>query len=55
MRIASNGEIKINSSIGKENIEYINEITSIKELPSYVMTDKFIEYLDRRNRELSAL
>lgn len=55
LRIASNGEIKINSSIGKENIEYINEITSIKELPSYVMTDKFIEYLDRRNRELSAL
>lgn len=55
LRIASNGEIKVNSSIGKENIEYINKITSIKELPSYVMTDKFIEYLDRRNRELSAL
>lgn len=55
LRISNSGKIKYDSKIGLKNIDFINSITTAKELPAYILTDKFKSYLEKRNSELQVI
>lgn len=51
---SNQGKLCIDTKIERQHISFIEEITNTTELPDYIMTDKFTEYLYRRNKALSA-
>jgi len=54
LKISVDGKIKYQSQV-QENIDYIKEITSIIEISNAILTDKFLGYLEKRNREIEGL
>ena len=52
IRIKENGIIHYKDGILPEHSSFITKITTIPELPKSIMTDKFLEYLWRRNRAI---
>lgn len=53
LTIKENGLITIRSNIPSEHRHYISDITTVSSIPEYLMTDKFSEYLWRRNRAIA--
>ena len=47
--ISQKGEILFNSLLNNKNEEFLNKITTHKQLPEYIMTDDFLKYLNLRN------
>ncbi len=50
--IASDGQVKYETSIEQNHKEYLNVITLNKQVPAEILTTTFISYLDKRNRML---
>ena len=50
LRITENGKLKIKSDLKQKSVKYINDITRINQLPQEVLTHKFLEYLEKRNK-----
>lgn len=52
--IRENGRITIKDGILGEHREYISKITTIEMIPEYLMTDRFLHYLWKRNQLLAS-
>lgn len=48
LEIDTTGRIVYKTDLEQKHIEFMENITTIKNLPSYIMTKKFVSYLERR-------
>ena len=53
IKIDENGKIRCKEDLPNEHLDYIYHITTKENIPDYLMTDRFIEYLRRRNQALA--
>lgn len=53
LTISENGAIQVKNSMPKDHRDYVSRITTIDFIPDDLMTDKFVEYLWRRNSALA--
>lgn len=53
--IASDGRLKQKTKIEINHEEYIKDITINRQLPTHILTPTFIDYLNKRNRNLNAI
>ena len=51
--IDSNGRVKYRDSLPTEHLDFISQITTIDMIPEYLMTNRFEEYLWRRNQAIA--
>lgn len=51
--IDDNGKVKYRDSLPTEHLDFISQITTIDIIPDYLMTDRFTEYLWRRNQAIA--
>ncbi len=49
------GRVRFKSGMEHRHITYIDKITTVNELPDYILTDKFVEYIWRREHTISNL
>lgn len=54
LKISLDGKIKYQAQV-EENVDYIKQITSIIELSPDILTDRFIKYLEKRNRIIEGI
>jgi hypothetical protein len=50
--ITLDGQVKYKSNIEQRHKDYLSVFTLSKQVPNYILTPTFIEYLDKRNRML---
>ena len=51
--IDENGRVKYKDTLPTEHLDFISQITTIDIIPEYLMTDRFTEYLWRRNQAIA--
>ena len=51
--IGDDGRIKYKDSLPSEHLDYISQITTIDIIPEYLMTERFTEYLWKRNHAIA--
>lgn len=50
--ISHSGDIMFSKSLSTENATFLSNITTYKHLPEQIMTEKFVHYLDLRNKAI---
>lgn len=46
----NNGKLVFNDSIDSRHFDFIDSTTKIEKLPEYIITEKFLWYLDQRKK-----
>lgn len=52
IRLFNDGSVKYKTALSENQSEYLNEVTTVKELSSDIVNDRFTEYLTLRNQNV---
>jgi hypothetical protein len=52
IRLFNDSSVKIKTSLSDSQRNYLNEVTTVKEIPNDIVNDNFVEYLTKRNQNI---
>ena len=55
LKITKHGLVKFKSNLGIASLDFINEITTVKQIPLELVTSKFINFLSKRNKVIDEI